>query len=171
MDLLAQGVFPQCISCVRGAEIRQLEGKRRHAVSTVRPDIVLYGEDFNPAEEKITSMANIDSKALDLLLVVGTSLRIPGTKDIVRSFSSRLRERTGGHGNRVRSIFVNVDNVSGGGQMEKYFDAWVEGDCQQFASILRKQKEEMLPGIGASREVVKEYASARQDPRALWRYY
>ena len=170
IDLIRQGVLPHCSSCNKAAKIRQLEGKRPLAVPVIRPDIVLYGDTFNPAEEHIISMANQDGRTADLLLVVGTSLRIPGTREIVHNFSERQRERVPRERDNMRSIFINMERVSGGDQMEKYFDAWVRGDCQQFASVMRETQDK-LQGMGDSQEVVKAYALARQDSRPLWRYY
>ena len=170
IDLIRQGVLPRCSSCNIAAKIRQLEGKRPLSVPVIRPDIVLYGDTFNPAEEHIISMANQDGKTADLLLVVGTSLRIPGTREIVHNFSERLRETVTREQDDIRSIFINMEKFNGGDQVEKYFDAWIGGDCQQFASVMRETKDK-LQGMGDSQEVVKEYALARQDSRPLWRYY
>ena len=166
IDLLHQGVFPRCSSCIKSAKIRQLEGKRPLSVPIIRPDIVLYGEPFNPAEGEITSIANQDRKTVDLLLVVGTSLHIPGTREIVRIFSEKLRERVVREGNGIRSIFINMEKFRGGGLVEKYFDAWVKGDCQEFACMMMEDKE-----LHSVQEMAKEYALTRQDSRPLWRYY
>ena len=71
---------------------------------------------------------------------------------------------------KICSIFINMVKFKGGDQVEKYFDAWVGGDCQQFASVMRETKDK-LQGMGDSQEVVKEYALVHQDSRPLWRYY
>ena len=81
IDWICQGVLPRCSSCNIAAKIRQLEGKRPLSVPVIHPDIVLYGDTFNTVEEHIISMANQDGKTADLLLVVGTSLQIPGTRE------------------------------------------------------------------------------------------
>jgi len=171
IDVLRQGVFPHCNSCNRACEKRKLEGKRPLVVPVVRPDIVLYGETFHPAAEKITMIANQDINTVDLLLVVGTSLRIPGTKDIVHNFSKRLREKAAEGGNNMRSIFINTEKFGDPARLEKYFDAWVEGDCQQFALMVGETKEGAPEGTSVAENGAKDYALARQDSRPLWRYY
>ena len=103
-------------------------------------------------------MANQDMRMIDLLLVAGTSLRIPGTKDIMHNFSAQLGTKASGRESSIKSIFINMEKVSDAGWAEKYFDAWVQGDCQQFASILRKTKGIIAPAvIDGSLDAVKEY--------------
>jgi NAD-dependent histone deacetylase SIR2 len=135
---------------------------------SIQPDIVLYGDTFHPAADQITEIANQDMRSIGLLLVVGTSLRIPGTRDIVRNFSAQLSAQGNGGGSSIRSIFINMEKVGDAGRSEKYFDAWVEGDCQQFVSMVGNTKEIVSAG---TLDAVKEYALARQDSRTLWRYY
>ena len=147
-----------------------LEGKRQLPVPSIRPDIVLYGDAFHPAADQITAMANEDMKQIDLLLVVGTSLRIPGVKDMVRKFSAQLSMKYNGRSD-MRSILINNEKLSDAGRAEKYFDAWVEGDCQHFVSVVGNMKDIASFGADSSLGAVKEYAFARQDSRTIWRHY
>ena len=171
LHVLQRGALPQCELCHRVSKNRALEGRRNLPERSIRPDIVLYGDTFHPAADEITAVANRDMRKIDLLLVVGTSLRIPGTKDIVRNFSAQLSTKGNGGGSSIRSILINAEKVSGAGQSEKYFDAWVEGDCQQFVSVVGKAKESGPEDIEGSLGAVKEYALVRQDSRTLWRHY
>ena len=172
IHVLHQGALPHCESCCRASETRALAGKRNLPMRSIRPDIVLYGDTFHPAADQITTMANQDLRMIDLLLVAGTSLRIPGTKDIVRNFSAQLGTKGSGRGSSIKSIFINMEKVSDAGRAEKYFDAWVQGDCQQFASMVGKTKGIIAPAVtDGSLDAVKEYSSVRRDSRALWRHY
>ncbi|KAI1794268.1 DHS-like NAD/FAD-binding domain-containing protein [Ganoderma leucocontextum] len=99
IDSLVSGTPPPCPQCTALEETRQLVGKRSHGVGKLRPSIVLYNEYHKDGEE----VGNVVLKDLmgsskgkgragaDLLLVVGTSLRIPGTKRIVREFSKAVQ--------------------------------------------------------------------------------
>jgi NAD-dependent SIR2 family protein deacetylase len=171
IHVLHQGALPHCETCRRASENRVLEGKRTLPLRSIRPDIVLYGDDFHPTADQITAIANQDMRTIDLLLVVGTSLRIPGTRDIVRNFSAQLRRKGNGGGSTIRSIFINMEKVGDAGRAQKYFDVWVEGDCQQFVSMVGNMKEDVPAGADCSLGAVKEYALARRDSRTLWRYY
>ena len=171
IDVLRQGVFPSCNSCNHAREIRKQEGKRPLAVPIIYPDIVLYGETLHPAADQITAMAKQDLNTVDLLLVVGTSLKIPGTKDIVRNFSERLRRKAAKEGNNIRSIYINMEQSGDTAWLEKHFDAWVGGDCQWFSVMVGETKSDLslvtqLPGSEQ-----ENYAIVRQDSRPLWRYY
>ena len=101
IDFLVSGTPPPCPQCTALEETRQLIGKRSRGVGKLRPSVVLYNEDHKDGEE----VGNVVRKDLmgsskgkgragaDLLLVVGTSLRVPGTKRIVREFSKAVRSR------------------------------------------------------------------------------
>ena len=101
IDSLVSGTPPLCPQCIALEETRQLIGKRSRGVGKLRPSVVLYNEDHKDGEE----VGNIVQKDLmgsskgngragaDLLLVVGTSLRVPGAKRIVREFSRAVRSR------------------------------------------------------------------------------
>lgn len=97
---LAGGSRPPCPQCASLEEARRLEHKRARAVGSLRPDIVLYNEYHKDGETIAEIVGNDlprDSSSerekltgADLLLVVGTSLQIPGTKDLVRQFSKAI---------------------------------------------------------------------------------
>ena len=97
IDSLASRAPPPCPQCVTLEEMRQVVGKQSRGVGKLHPSIVLYNEDHKDGEE----VGNIVRKDLmgspkasragaDLLLVVGMSLRVPGTKCIVREFSKAV---------------------------------------------------------------------------------
>ncbi|KAI1791933.1 DHS-like NAD/FAD-binding domain-containing protein, partial [Ganoderma leucocontextum] len=99
IDSLVSGTPPPCPQCTALEETRQLIGKRSHGVGRLRPSIVLYNEDHKNGEEVgnvvwkdlMGSLKGKGRTGADLLLVVGTSLRVPGTKRIVREFSKAMR--------------------------------------------------------------------------------
>nr|VWO94420.1 NAD-dependent histone deacetylase SIR2 [Ganoderma boninense] len=98
-DSLASGVPPPCPQCAALEEARRLVGKRSHSIGKLRPSVVLYNEDHKDGDA-IGSVVQKDLAGCfrgmghggaDLLLVVGTSLRVSGTKRIVRAFSKAIR--------------------------------------------------------------------------------
>ncbi|OBZ72467.1 NAD-dependent protein deacetylase hst4 [Grifola frondosa] len=102
LPALVSGTPPHCPECTALEETRQLIGKRSRGVGKLRPSVVLYNEVHKDGEE----VGNVVRKDLignskgkgragaDLLLVVGTSLRVPGTKRIVREFSKAVHSRS-----------------------------------------------------------------------------
>lgn len=101
---LASGSPPLCPECTTVEITRQAVGKRSRGIGKLRPSVVLYNEMHKDGEEVgevvRKDLVGLGSKGkgktragADLLLVVGTSLRVPGTKRIVREFSKAVRSR------------------------------------------------------------------------------
>ncbi|RPD61160.1 DHS-like NAD/FAD-binding domain-containing protein [Lentinus tigrinus ALCF2SS1-7] len=194
VDSLNTGTPPACPQCTAMEETRQLVGKRSRAVGRLRPSVVLYNEDHKDGEE----VGNVVRKDLmgsskgkgragaDLLLVVGTSLRVPGTKRIVREFSKAVRSRhaamntpadepsTSAHGlvtptpsprrspvedeePPVRTIYLNLDFPVPTREWDGVFDVWIRGDAQTFARMVQEELER--------EEQAKEAAEERRRKR------
>ncbi|KAF8553974.1 DHS-like NAD/FAD-binding domain-containing protein [Imleria badia] len=101
LDSLTSGTPPYCPECTQMEETRQLVGKRARGVGKLRPSVVLYNETHKDGEgvgevvrrDLIGGAKGKGRSGADVLLVVGTSLRVPGTKRIVREFSKAVRSR------------------------------------------------------------------------------
>ncbi|KAL2193914.1 hypothetical protein P885DRAFT_44077 [Corynascus similis CBS 632.67] len=87
-DTLA-GRQPTCPHCAGATAAREERGKRALGVGKLRPDIVLYGEE-HPHAHLISPLVQHDlSLGPDMLLILGTSLRVHGLKvleAIIQSF-------------------------------------------------------------------------------------
>lgn len=170
VDLLTSGMPPCCPECAQMEQTRQLVGKRARGVGKLRPSVVLYNEMHKDGEgvgetvrrDLVGSSKGKGRSGADVLLVVGTSLRVPGTKRIVREFSKAVRSRgsfpkTGTpsidsysplsspssrrhsrlkEGPPMKSIYLNFDYPVPTREWEGVFDAWVQGDAQTFAQML-----------------------------------
>ena len=165
IESLTSGTPPYCPECTQMEETRQLVGKRARGVGKLRPSVVLYNETHKDGEDVgevvrrdlVGGAKGKGRSGADVLLVVGTSLRVPGTKRIVREFSKAVRSRaTGGaytdspaptpsprrptrskEGSQpMRSIYLNLDFPVPTREWEGVFDAWVQGDAQSFAQML-----------------------------------
>jgi len=117
---------PSCDHC-RGASIqRQRIGKRALSIGSLRPGIVLYGEE-NPNGTVIGKIAEEDVRTgPDVVYVVGTSLKVPGAKRLVRELC-RATEAQGGS-----SVWINRTPPPYGFK----FDFMFLGDCDIIASRL-----------------------------------
>lgn len=118
--------------------------------------MVLYGEE-HPRGEDIGRVVEADLKGkrremggegrADLLIVVGTSLSIPGTKRLVQEFGKvvgggKLPEvgvKGGGGGKgrlkgleRVKTVLLNLTPLAKPAETEGVFDVFVQGDVQEF---------------------------------------
>ena len=120
---------PLCPECTEKDSVRTMHaGKRSHGIGKLRPRIVLYNE-HNPDEEAIGAIVTSDLRSRpDAVLVVGTSLKIPGVRRIVREMCGVTRARKNGI-----TIWVNQDPVPVSKDFDSCWDIVVKGDCDEVA--------------------------------------
>ena len=120
---------PLCPECLERDAVRTNHaGKRSHGIGKLRPRIVLYNE-HNPDEDAIGAVVTADLRSRpDAVIVVGTSLKIPGVKRIVREMCSVTRGRKDGI-----TLWLNQDPMPVGKEWEDCFDLVVRGDCDEVA--------------------------------------
>ncbi|GJC94686.1 Hst3 protein [Colletotrichum higginsianum] len=128
------GVFcaPECPYCAGATAARQERGKRALGVGKLRPDIVLYGEE-HPNAHLISPIITHDlGLSPDLLLILGTSLKVHGLKVLVREFAKTIHSRGG------KVVFVNYTKPpeSSWGDI---IDYWVQWDCDAWVSNLKER--------------------------------
>ena len=147
---------PVCSNCVEADEVRTNHaGKRSHGVGRLRPRMVLYNE-HNPDDEAIGSVVKADLKTRpDALIVVGTTLKVPGVKRIVREMCKVVRDRRDG-----TTIWVNNDPPPPGPGFE--WDLIVKGPCDHVASLASMPKwDGKVEGEAATAE---EEEKIKADP-------
>lgn len=167
---LEAGSLPECPKCKERMQQRSKLGKRTTSISFIRPNIVLYGEQ-HPDGEEIAKTENRDlgitsstEGHADLLLVVGTSVKIKGIVDLIRKFSKSLSHRPSN--DSIRLIYLN-DTFPNAAAWTDVFDVWVKCDCQEFAlSVLEKMEKEQ-----SISDFTQRYAKQRLDPRPTWRWW
>ena len=120
---------PLCKVCIETDKVRtDHAGKRSHGVGRLRPRIVLYNE-HNPDEEAIGAVVGSDLRSRpDAVIVVGTSMKIPGVKRIVREMCGVVRGRRDG-----LAIWINRDAPPVGKEFEDCWDLVVRGASDKVA--------------------------------------
>ncbi|ORZ33127.1 DHS-like NAD/FAD-binding domain-containing protein [Catenaria anguillulae PL171] len=89
--IFAQGDPPACPACMHDADMRAAANKRARATGTLRPDVVLYNEP-NPNGDAIADVLGKDLRRRpDVVLVMGTSLKVHGIKRLVRDLAAAAR--------------------------------------------------------------------------------
>ncbi|PSK45317.1 hypothetical protein B9Z65_2457 [Elsinoe australis] len=128
-DLFDGPTPPVCTECVEIDRVRtDIAGKRSHGIGRLRPRMVLYNE-HNPDEEAIGSVVAEDlRKRPDAIIVVGTSLKIPGVKRIVREMCATVRDRRDG-----MAVWINNDPEPTGVEFKDCWDIVVQGTCDKVA--------------------------------------
>ncbi|MCJ1284724.1 hypothetical protein MMC26_004060 [Xylographa opegraphella] len=120
---------PLCKVCIETDKVRtDHAGKRSHGIGKLRPRIVLYNE-HNPDEEAIGAVVGADLRSRpDAVIVVGTSMKIPGVRRIVREMCSVVRGRRDG-----LAIWINRDAPPPGKEFEDCWDLVVKGASDKVA--------------------------------------
>ncbi|KAK0390132.1 hypothetical protein NLU13_3705 [Sarocladium strictum] len=124
------GQQPECPHCAGATAAREERGKRALGVGKLRPDIVLYGEE-HPNAHLISPIVTHDlALCPDMLLILGTSLRVHGLKIMVREFAKAVHAKGG------KVVFVNFtkppESIWG-----DIIDYWVQWDCDAWVSDLQ----------------------------------
>ncbi|KAL9587303.1 MAG: hypothetical protein Q9212_000350 [Teloschistes hypoglaucus] len=126
-------IAPLCTQCVETDKIRtDHAGKRSHGIGRLRPRIVLYNE-HNPDDEAIGTVVSSDLRSRpDAVIVVGTSMKIPGVRRIVREMCGVVRSRRNGI-----AVWVNRDSPPIGKDFEDCWDLIVKGSCDDVAAFAK----------------------------------
>lgn len=165
-QVYAQGRAPVCGNCTGLELARQATEKRSMGTGLLRPTVVLYGE-FHPDGEAIGEFTAKDLKARpDCLIVIGTSLKVPGIKRLVKEMSKSVHtsrgEKTSGP-NRSHTgltIYLNMEKQKGA-EWDGVFDYFVQGDCQEGVKLLNGEGQWTLPA-----SVIKELTSRKRKAPA-----
>ncbi|KAG9017205.1 hypothetical protein FRB90_001374 [Tulasnella sp. 427] len=111
---------------------------RRDLLGIQGPSWISNADDASTRKGKMKEPASSSKsrRKPDLLIVAGTSLKVPGTKSIVRQFSKAIRdanETDDEDSPPVQTIFVNLEFPVPAREWENIFDIWLQGDVQTFA--------------------------------------
>lgn len=141
-DTLA-GRQPICPHCAGATAAREERGKRALGVGKLRPDIVLYGEE-HPHAHLISPLVQHDlSLGPDMLLILGTSMRVHGLKVLVREFAKAVHDRGG------KVVFVNFTKPPESVWAD-VIDFWVQWDCDAWVGDLQTRKPSLWLPPGAT---------------------
>lgn len=145
-----EGAPPACPRCEEDGRERERLGKRATSTGTLRPDIVLYNE-HHPHGERIGELQAMDlKKRPDILIVMGTSLKIVGLKKFVKEAAKVVHAQKKG-----KVVFVNRTEPSK--EWEDIIDYHVMGDADQWVELLENWiEEEEKKGADKENEAVQE---------------
>ncbi|KAG8721835.1 hypothetical protein FRC09_007314 [Ceratobasidium sp. 395] len=150
IDQFRTGTPPDCPECTARSDARTARAARALKCGTLRPAIVLYDEP-HPLGDHIGAVQTSDlGKKPDLLIVMGTSLKVHGLRRLVKSFakavhSSRpLPNNNNNNNNPSHShsvLFVNR-TAPPPGEWTGVIDYHVEGDADTWvAQVLGEWKK------------------------------
>ncbi|RKF72819.1 NAD-dependent protein deacetylase hst4 [Golovinomyces cichoracearum] len=122
---------PLCTACEESEGVREAAGLRSHGVGRLRPRILLYNE-HNPDEDAIGAVSCADiTKGPDAVIVVGTSLQVPGIRRLAREMCLKTRARKNGF-----TAWINCDPEPTGADVKDCWDMVVRAECDDIARIV-----------------------------------
>lgn len=122
---------PLCSTCQEHDNIRTVHGgKRSHGIGRLRPRFVLYNE-YNPDEEAIGNVSSADLRTRpDAVIVVGTTLKVPGTRRLVKELCQVTRGRRDGF-----TAWINLSPEPKGVDLKDCWDMVVQSKCDNVARL------------------------------------
>jgi NAD+-dependent protein deacetylase SIR2 len=160
---LESGNLPYCGICKETNTKRGDKGLRLRTPGHLRPDIVLYDEEMEvDMGELIMTMASSDAENVSdghVLLVVGTSLQIPGVAKIIKIIGSAVE--------RVKGDVIYLNHNAPPPALANRFSIFVQGDCQRFAEAAITLLTEEKP-MGSEEINYVNAVEQRRDMRPLW---
>lgn len=137
-EIYLEGVAPKCKKCTESSEKRQSTGKRGLSVGLMRPNIVLYGES-NPADHLLGPLVPFDiASGPEVLLIMGTSLKVHGLKKVIRDFAKAVHSRK----DKGRVIFVNRESPAES-IWDGIIDDYISMDCDDWVQDLRTRRDDL----------------------------
>ena len=146
LGMFSQGFPPDCPDCTARcewpghicrtqadsklpAQARVARSARALKIGKLRPAIVLYDEP-HPLGDEIGQIQAVDvRKGPDLLIIMGTSLKVHGLKKLVKEFAKVTHARKGP---RTPGIVIFVNKTPPGGEWDGVIDYHVEGDTDSW---------------------------------------
>ncbi|KAI1126093.1 DHS-like NAD/FAD-binding domain-containing protein [Nemania abortiva] len=152
---------PLCKGCEETDNVRTSHaGKRSHGIGRLRPRMVLYNE-YNPDEEAIANVFRADLRARpDAVIVVGTSMKIPGVRNMVKDMCKKTRDRRDGI-----TAWINLDPEPSGADLKNCWDLVVRGKCDDVASLVHLPRFD--ESIEQGSETIVDDAKYRSDVRRV----
>ncbi|KAJ3408905.1 hypothetical protein HDV05_004692 [Chytridiales sp. JEL 0842] len=126
------GTAPDCPSCISADDLRTSMGKRSVAIGTLRPNVVLYNEHHAQGQEIAELAASDVRKRPDLLIVMGTSLKVDGIRRLVKDLARAVHSLKNG-------TVVLVNRTELGKEWDGVFDYFVKGDSDPVVEFLERE--------------------------------
>ncbi|KAF0405619.1 DHS-like NAD/FAD-binding domain-containing protein [Gigaspora margarita] len=134
-DIFIKGEIPNCPKCERR--------------------VVLYGDE-HPNELEIGEIAKYDKKKADCLLIMGTSLRIPEVKHLIKEFAKAVHKR------KSYVIMVNDTNVVNK-EWSRIIDYQIVATCDDWVNLVDNELSNNKPQISKKRKRTKNDNQGRNE--------
>ena len=139
VETLRAGQAVGCSECMADERERELTRSRSRGIGLMKVGVVLYGEEHaHAARVGEITRRDLFGPRPDLLIVAGTSLKVPGTKRLVRELAKVTRP-TEPATDAVHTLFLNFDLPAPARAWRDVFDVAIQGDIDAFVSAVQAQ--------------------------------
>ncbi|KAH9004043.1 DHS-like NAD/FAD-binding domain-containing protein [Lactarius hatsudake] len=152
LQLFADGLAPDCPECTSRSEARLARSARPLKIGTLRPAVVLYDE-AHPLGDDIGAIQASDvSRKPDMLIIMGTSLKVHGLRRLVKEFAKAVHASAPPDPTSTKAqaknwvgkvIFVN--KTPPGGEWNGIIDYHVEGETDAWTHRVEEDWRKMRP--------------------------
>ncbi|KAL0578495.1 NAD-dependent deacetylase hst3 [Marasmius crinis-equi] len=149
--IFERGECPDCPECLQRSRSRVARSARAIRVGSLRPAIVLYDE-FHPLGDDIGTVQSSDlGRKPDMLIIMGTSLKVHGLKKLVKEFAKSVHTHNAPDAPSTsrpkpwvgKVVFVN--KTAPGAEWADVFDYHVEGDTDAWVEKVIEDWKKMRP--------------------------
>ncbi|KAL4266645.1 sirtuin family protein [Pleurotus pulmonarius] len=148
LDVFDNGTPPECPECATRCEARKARSARATRVGSLRPAIVLYDEP-HPLGDDIGMIQAADvSRRPDILIIMGTSLKVHGLKKLVKDFAKAVHSHepstSAAGAKRMAGKVIFVNKTAPGSEWADIIDYHVAGEtdawCERVETDWRKSR-------------------------------
>lgn len=149
--MFEKGLAPDCPECTLRSEARIARSARPLKIGSLRPAIVLYDE-AHPMGDDIGKIQSQDmARRPDMLIVMGTSLKVHGLKKLVKEFAKVVHTSASsatGSPRRVKKwqgkvVFVN--KTAPGTEWSELIDYHIMGDVDKWVEKVTEDWRRIRP--------------------------
>ncbi|QRW21000.1 NAD-dependent histone deacetylase SIR2 [Rhizoctonia solani] len=148
-----EGVPPDCPECIARSDARTARAARALKCGTLRPAIVLYDEP-HPLGDHIGAVQTNDlGKKPDLLIVMGTSLKVHGLRLLVKSFAKAVHSSRPSPSTNSTTSYPYLYNVlfvnrtpPPPGEWTSIIDYHIQGDTDTWVTHVLGEWKRSRPG-------------------------
>ncbi|KDR85425.1 hypothetical protein GALMADRAFT_108520 [Galerina marginata CBS 339.88] len=144
-----KGSAPECPECLSRSEARVARAARAIRVGNLRPGIVLYDE-THPLGDDIGTIHTADlGRKPDMLIIMGTSLKVHGLKKLVKDFARTIHSSSSPSSAASSSkrpykvIFVN--KTAPGSEWSDIIDYHIGGETDRWTTKVVEDWKKMRP--------------------------
>ncbi|GLB35934.1 putative DHS-like NAD FAD-binding domain-containing protein [Lyophyllum shimeji] len=149
LGMFLEGTPPNCPECVARLKARVARSARPVRIGALRPAIVLYDEP-HPLGDEIGAIQSADvSRKPDMLIIMGTSLKVHGLRKMVKDFAKTVHSTASSSSSSTvqpspgRVIFVNKTPPSS--EWSGIIDCHIQGETDAWAEKVIEDWKRMRP--------------------------